>query len=468
MINETITYDDKMGNIGTLQRRGSLNGVDSYGLMDNLTCTYTGNQLTKVTDAVTTPITYQGAFHFVDRTNVANEYTYDDNGNLTKDLNRNITSITYNELNLPNVITFSGNRSIIYGYDAAGNKLSVAYLSDGEPTKMEYVGNRVYNNNMMTTLLTDEGYIDTGTTPVYHYYLKDHQGNNRVVVNQAGTVEEVNHYYPFGGVFSELARPSIQRYKYNGKELDRKFDLDMLDYGARHYDPALGRWFTVDPMAEKYLSFSPYVYVGNNPVNRVDPTGMDWVEDENGNVIWRAEYTKDNLPEGYKYIGTEYTIGDTKFTQKTNKKGEVSLYASKVENKNSDQTSTQNATFAPALPWYTAVGEIIGTSALRMGGGVLSFLFLTGDTDPHKESLFAIDAYYPPPKELPGFPGAERISSKGNRARWRLPDGSIGEWDSQHGEVEVYDKTGKKHKGAYDPKTGEKKKEGKPSRKIEK
>ncbi|MEA4918735.1 RHS repeat-associated core domain-containing protein, partial [Proteiniphilum sp.] len=274
--NETVTYNDKMGNIGTLQRRGNLNGVDSYGLMDNLTCTYAGNRLTKVTDAVTTPITYQGAFHFVDRANVANEYTYDYNGNLTKDLNRNITSITYNELNLPNVITFSGNRSIIYGYDAAGNKLSVAYLSDGEPTKMEYAGNRVYNNNMMTTLLTDEGYIDTGTTPVYHYYLKDHQGNNRVVVNQAGTVEEVNHYYPFGGVFSELARPSIQRYKYNGKELDRKFDLDMYDYGARHYDPALGRWFTVDPMGEKYLSFSPYVYVGNNPVNITDPNGMDW------------------------------------------------------------------------------------------------------------------------------------------------------------------------------------------------
>ncbi|MEA4918739.1 RHS repeat-associated core domain-containing protein [Proteiniphilum sp.] len=221
-------------------------------------------------------------------------------------MNRNITSITYNELNLPSVITFSGNRSITYGYDAAGNKLSVAYLSDGEPTKMEYAGNRVYNNNMMTTLLTDEGYIDTGTTPAYHYHLKDHQGNNRVVVNQAGTVEEVNHYYPFGGVFSELARPSIQRYKYNGKELDRKFDLDMLDYGARHYDPALGRWFTVDPMAEAKPGLTLYHYCSNNPINKID-IGGNWdvrvhvhknretfgygflyVTDNKGNIVFRA------------------------------------------------------------------------------------------------------------------------------------------------------------------------------------
>ncbi len=90
-----------MGNIISLQRQGKLDS--GYGMMDNLTYTYTGNRLTKVSDTVITPITYTGAFHFVDRTNVANEYTYDANGNLTKDLNRNITSITYNALNLPSV-----------------------------------------------------------------------------------------------------------------------------------------------------------------------------------------------------------------------------------------------------------------------------------------------------------------------------------------------------------------------------
>ena len=100
-----MTYNDKTINIKTLQRRGKLDS--GYGEIDNLTYAYTGNKLTKVHDAVTTPITYEGAFHFVDRANVDNEYAYDKNGNLTKDLNKNITSITYNSLNLPEVITFS-------------------------------------------------------------------------------------------------------------------------------------------------------------------------------------------------------------------------------------------------------------------------------------------------------------------------------------------------------------------------
>jgi hypothetical protein len=88
-------------------------------------------------------------------------------------------------------------------------------------------------------------------------------------------------------------------------------------------------------------------------------------------------------------------------------------------------------------------------------------------TEPYSNQGASIDTYNPPPKELPGFPGSTKVKPKSGRARWRLPDGNIGEWDSQHGEVEVYDKTGKDHKGAYDPKTGKKKKDGHPKRKTE-
>ena len=79
--NEMVTEYDKMGNIKTLQRQGKLDS--GYGLMDDLAYTYTGNKLTKVSDAATPAITYANAFHFVDRANVTNEYTYDANGNLT-------------------------------------------------------------------------------------------------------------------------------------------------------------------------------------------------------------------------------------------------------------------------------------------------------------------------------------------------------------------------------------------------
>ena len=86
-------------------------------------------------------------------------------------------------------------------------------------------------------------------------------------------IEQVNHYYPFGSLFEEGMTTSNQAYKYNGKELDRMHGLDWYDYGARMYDSPLGRFTTIDPMAEKYYSISSYVYCNNNPVNRIDPTG---------------------------------------------------------------------------------------------------------------------------------------------------------------------------------------------------
>lgn len=274
--NETVTAYDKMGNILALQRGGKLSDTPAYGMVDNLTYTYTGNRLTRVSDAVTTPITYPGAFHFVDGANVPNEYTYDANGNLTKDLNKNIASISYNSLNLPSVVAFADGNTVSYGYDAAGSKLSVAYTVGGSTVKTEYAGNKVYGNGTLSMILTEEGYITlSGATPAYHYYLKDHQGNNRVVIDQAGTVEQVNHYYPFGGLFGEGLQTSNQPYRYNGKELDRQLNLDLYDYGARHYDATLGRWLTVDPMAEKYYSILPYVYVANNPVRFIDPDGRE-------------------------------------------------------------------------------------------------------------------------------------------------------------------------------------------------
>ena len=133
----------------------------------------------------------------------------------------------------------------------------------------------VYENGVQKLLLTDEGYV-TLSDSKYHYYLKDHQGNNRVVINQSGTVEETNHYYPFGGVFASTG--NAQPYKYNGKEYDSKKGLNWYDYGARHYDAALGRFTTVDPSVENYYSTSPFTYCLNNSLNYIDPLGTDTVD----------------------------------------------------------------------------------------------------------------------------------------------------------------------------------------------
>ena len=191
------------------------------------------------------------------------EYEYDENGNLTKDLNKKKTAIQYNCLNLSIRVMFENSNTISYLYDAAGRKLRTVHFLEGDSVTTDYCGNVVYENGVPQILLTEVGYVSL-TDGKYHYYLKDHQGNNRVVVDEEGTVEEVNHYYPFGGVFSSTG--DAQPYKYNGKELDRKGGLDWYDYGARYYDAALGRWHVVDPMSEKYYGVSPYLYCANNPI----------------------------------------------------------------------------------------------------------------------------------------------------------------------------------------------------------
>ena len=277
---ENVTGYDKNGNIKGLQRYGQLSST-AYGMIDNLTLTLNGNQLNRVDDAVAAS-TYNGGFEFKNGANAADEYSYDANGNLTKDLNKGISGITYNFLNLPNVVTFSDGSTITYTYGADGTKLRTVHKIGSTTTTTDYCGNVIYENGVQKLLLTEEGYI-TLSDSKYHYYLKDHQGNNRVVISQSGTVEETNHYYPFGGAFASTS--NVQPYKYNGKELDSKKGLNWYDYGARHYDAALGRFTTNDRFAEKYYSMSPYQYGANNPVNNIDVNGDTIVVNPNPNGL---------------------------------------------------------------------------------------------------------------------------------------------------------------------------------------
>ena len=114
------------------------------------------------------------------------------------------------------------------------------------------------------------------------------------MVDEDENIVEVNHYYPFGGVFEPTG--DVQRYKYNGKEYIADGDLNWYDYGARHYDPAIGRFTTMDPLAEKYNSTSPYAYCLDNPVKYVDPLGTDTVSVNNIDGIWNI--TNVNVQSG--------------------------------------------------------------------------------------------------------------------------------------------------------------------------
>ena len=295
----SYTYDD-MGNILSLKRNGLQDG-GTYGLIDNLTYTYQGNQVVKIDDQVEDP-TYKGVFNFKDGANEEIEYEYDKNGNLVKDLNKNISKIEYNLLNLPSKITFGDGKTITYVYDASGAKLLASYKTAHPASShtIAYCGNMIYEDDTFKQVLFDGGYITfTGTRPMYHYYLKDHLGNNRVVVSSKGEVEQVNHYYPYGGIMAESTSESAQRYKYNGKELDRMHGLDWYDYGARWM--ADGRFTTIDPHAETYADVSPYAYCGGNPISAIDLNGED------SYYLTDGTYLFDNLKEtDYIYIVNSY------------------------------------------------------------------------------------------------------------------------------------------------------------------
>lgn len=290
---ETAYSYDKQGNILTLKRNGKKD-ASTYAMVDDLTMTYSGNQLVRVNDVVAN-IDYAPSMDFKNYSNVATEYTYNANGAMNKDLNKGITEIQYNSLNLPRQMDIKSPVAEArneYTYSAGGQKLKVvqkwnpnysttpvigsaintAALTQTKTT--DYVDNKIYENGTLKRILIDGGYIEGG---VYHYYLTDHLGNNRVVVNASGTVIQKNHYYPFGTAFAENTtdEQKKQPYKYNGKELDQMHGLNLYDYSARYYESPVGRFTSVDPLAEKYYSESPYAYVSNNPLKYIDPTGKE-------------------------------------------------------------------------------------------------------------------------------------------------------------------------------------------------
>jgi RHS repeat-associated protein len=221
----------------------------------------------------------------------ATHYTYDMNGNMITDVNKNITSIEYNYLNLPQVITFSGNRIIQFIYDATGAKLRKISNNNGTITTYDYVGGVEYKNNVLERFANTEGsVVNNGSGGYeYEYVLRDHLGNTRVTFNgnadgtvTVNNIKQINHYYPFGmnteGNWNGASGKN--KYQYNGKELNEDFGLNWNDYGARFYDAAIGRWNVVDPLSERYLRWSGYNYTKGNPVKYIDPDGMqvqyDW------------------------------------------------------------------------------------------------------------------------------------------------------------------------------------------------
>lgn len=296
---EYIPQYSPNGSIERLQRYGKKNN-GAFGIIDDLTYQYRGNQIQSISDKAGS-LLYDGSFDFKDGASESTEYFYNANGALTKDLNKGISKIEYDVLDNLSCITFNNGFKTKYVYDAGGSKLKTIHEALTTNTT-DYIGDFIFEDGKLSKYQFEGGYcsFDSNLNPTYHYYEKDHLGSIRMVVNENGTIEQVNHYYPFGGVYGDLGYNSeLQRNKYIGKEFDHTSGLDWYDHGARMYDAAKGSWDRVDFLCEKNTSSSIYGYCHNNPILFVDPDGNDDYFSNNGNYL----YSKNNTANIYVFQG---------------------------------------------------------------------------------------------------------------------------------------------------------------------
>lgn len=302
---ETLGFD-RNGNILSLKRNGvnrtmvtnTITGekieVLRGTVTDNLTYAYRGNQMLKVSDSAPA-LLYDGANDFSDGANADVEYVYDKNGNMTADLNKKISRIVYNQLNLPDSVFFD-KKFICTRYDATGVKLSqtvplelavdpipMAAASGFDPGEVlpvmgqttDYVGSYIYKKGKLSRIQIPEGYISVVDGKFEYFFNQtDYQGNIRAVTDAKGAVIEHNDYYPFGMLFgTSVGKDSKQPFKFGGKEYISAKGFNTYDFGARGMDGSNPRWPSMDKFAEMYYSISPYAYCANNPTRYVDLKG---------------------------------------------------------------------------------------------------------------------------------------------------------------------------------------------------
>ena len=292
--NLTSVAYDKNGNIQNLVRNGHTDvGVTNFGVMDNLSYYYSGNQLHSVSDSsgkITGFNDGNSSDAIYDNGN--DDYSYDVNGNMISDANKGITAVEYNHLNMPTKFTVAGTNAGIldYTYSADGIKLQKKKTQSGLITTTDYAGNYVYENDVLQFFNTSEGYVqNTNGVFSYVYQYLDHLGNVRLsyadsdgngTIAQSEIIKE-NNYYPFGlkhkgynDVTQSTGNSVANKFGYNGVELEEALGLDMYETGYRQYDPALGRFFTIDPLTEVVPAINPYQFSFNNPVYFSDPSGL--------------------------------------------------------------------------------------------------------------------------------------------------------------------------------------------------
>jgi RHS repeat-associated protein len=355
----TYVYDQR-GNIEALTRKGFLTG-GTYGDIDDLEYTYDPNSESNRVKSIAELITSSGKDEGFSP-GQPTDYLYDENGNMEYDPSRD-ADISYNHLNLPELVDFGNGKTISFLYDATGTKLKKT-VKDGPTTLTEqaYVNGVEYRDGTIEAIYHSEGRVTnlasglgglvelsgtltadedfagsfisstqviqqgvgskyTASTEIhmkdgfhvvagtgkefhaqivpptsppvwrYEYSIRDHLGNTRLTFsdkNGNGTVDQTSdpattevleetHYYPFGmamkGNWAE-DKGQKNRYLFNGTEFNDEFGLDVSMMAFRTYDPAIGRFWQVDPLAEAAPAWTSYRFGFNSPIIYSDALGL--------------------------------------------------------------------------------------------------------------------------------------------------------------------------------------------------
>ena len=317
-------YDDH-GNLTYIGRYAQSATENLYEKVDDLSLTYDGNRLTDISQGGDAD-DFWDYVPYGSPAAVSGQCTYDQNGNMTSNRLKGIAAVTYNLLNLPEQVAFTDGSTASYCYDMTGAKRRVTYStasstleqpvasamqteagtgaqsasqSAAVSTMVDYCGSLIFHGSQEYIRLEDDGIWSSSGG--YCFYIKDHLGNVRSVNNLTGSSVQTSQYYPFGKMWDDLSwgSGSTQPFRYGGKELDKMHGLDWYDFGARMYDPGIGRFMSMDKEAEKYYPYSPYTYCLNNPIKNIDPDGraVETIWDA-ANVVMDATSLVTNVASG--------------------------------------------------------------------------------------------------------------------------------------------------------------------------
>lgn len=256
---------------------------------------YSGNRVSCVVDTLSMPDEYGGTEAFQSR--VCSPVAYDTCGRIVADKRSNVKEIRYNNLHQPQTIMMDNGNVLRFRYDADGVKeceTRTVRLANGRlrTTRREYYGAVQRVDGITERVEWDDGFFLNGDDGRWHShrYVRNTNGSIVAVADSVGQIVQAVDYYASGlPIVHSKSKEPVTRRMHTGKEFVEFEGLSLYDNGARFYSPVDMRFITPDPLTLDYPDLSPYVYCGNNPVNAIDPLGMDTVNISYLNGKWLFE-----------------------------------------------------------------------------------------------------------------------------------------------------------------------------------